>query len=43
MLTVSGNHSDYIFIFYKDGYKFKVKTDMDFATGSNLVKNVFFS
>lgn len=41
--VVSGNHNDYIFIFYKDGYRFKVKTDMDFATGSNLMKSVFFS
>lgn len=41
--TVSGKDTQYTFIFYKDGFQFKVKTWMDFDTGSKLVKNIFFS
>lgn len=41
--TISGEHTQYTFVFYQNGFYFKVKTWMDFETGSNLIKNVFFS
>ena len=39
--SVSGENTQYTFVFYKDGFKIKIKTWMDFDSGYTLLKNIF--
>lgn len=39
--SVTGEDTQYTFVFYKDGFKIKIKTWLDFDSGFALLKHVF--